>query len=214
MLYYLNPGFMLVAFLASIALFFQRQTRYLKLFPYFLLLNVVAEAIEDYLAFHFKSNLFIINPFTVLTFCFYFFVLYQIINNPAVRRVIIWLLCLYPLAAFINIFFIQGMGVFHTVTYSIGCLLVAAICIFYFLELFQLPHSVNLMRQPAFWICSGLLFYFSCSFPIYGFNSYLEHHADKVTIRHLIILLTLLNVFLYSSFTIAFLCRLRTRKSM
>lgn len=215
MLFYLNPASMLLAFVTSLTLYFQpNNAPYLRLFPFFLLLNLVVEVIAEYLGLHHKHNIFLYNPFSVLTFCFYFYMLYRIIHNSKFRKIITWLLWIYPLVAFINIFFIQKITVFHTMTYSLGCLLIVAICIYYFLELFRLPHSVNLLRQPAFWICTGLLFYFSCIFPIYGFNSILTSNATPATIRSLIILLTLLNVFLYSSFTIAFLCRLKTRKSM
>ncbi|HZE85428.1 MAG TPA: hypothetical protein VE035_14030, partial [Puia sp.] len=143
----------------------------------------------------------------------YFFALYRIIHNPTARKFILYVLCIYPCIALINIFFIQKIDVFHSITYSLGCLLIVAICIYYFFELFRLPHSVNLLRQPPFWICSGLLFFFTCIFPVYGFNNLLGGFA-RVIIKNLVFLVALLNVFLYSSFTIAFLCRLRTRKSM
>ncbi len=62
--------------------------------------------------------------------------------------------CCYAL---LNIYFVQ-VNVFPPTTYSLGCLLIVGICIYYFYELFHLPSSVNLLREPAFWICTGLLF--------------------------------------------------------
>jgi hypothetical protein len=213
-LFYLEPVFIIIALLASLTLYFQPNTVfYLRIFPLFLLLNASVETVADYLAFHGKHNIFLLNPFTVTAFCFYLFVLRQIIRNSKARKIILHLLWIYPVLALGNIFFIQKPTVFHTMTYSLGCLLVVAVCIYYFLELFQLAITVNLLRQPAFWICSGLLFYFTCTFPIYGFNSLLEK-ASLTTIQNLMIISDFLNVFLYSSFTIAFLCRFRIRKSM
>ena len=215
LLLYLIPSSMLMAFLASLTIYFRRNAEpYLRMFPWFLLLTVVVEIFENYRASYHINNLFLANPFSVLTFCFYFYTLYLIIRNKLARKIIRVLIWLYPVIAFFNIYFIQKAGVFHTITYCLGCLLVVAICIYYFLELFRLPYSVNLIRQPAFWICSGLLFYFTCIFPMYGLNAIVASNVTRAMMKTLIFLLTLLNVFLYSSFTIAFLCRLKTRKSM
>jgi len=212
--FYLIPVFMGIAFLASLTLFFQRDTEpYLKLFPFFLLLTLTVEIIGATMVLHIKNNLILSNPFTVLAICFYLFILHQFTHSRKVRKIILYLICIYPAVAFFNIFFIQKMVVFHTMTYSLGCLLIVALCIYYFFELFQLTHTTNLLRQPSFWICSGLLFYFSCSFPLYGLNNLVTKTASPQTIRNLIFVFNLLDVFLYSSFTIAFLCRLRIRKS-
>jgi hypothetical protein len=54
------------------------------------------------------------------------------------------------------------------------------------------------------------LFYYTCSFPIFGLLNFLSSNPIGKNIQIIIILL---NVFLYSSFTIAFLCRLRVRNS-
>jgi hypothetical protein len=110
-----------------------------------------------------------------------------------------------------NIFLLQKFQVFQSITYCLGCLLVVAACIYYFWELFQSKNYVKLTGEPAFWICSGLLFYFACSFPIYGLINFISDLGQKVF--HMIeIILDFLIILLYLSFTIAFLCRLRTRK--
>jgi hypothetical protein len=77
--------------------------------------------------------------------------------------------------------------------------------------LFQ-TQTVNLLRQPAFWICTGLLFFYTCSFPIYGLFNYLNR-APLIIKKNIGVIILLLNVLLYSSFTIAFLCRIRVKNS-
>lgn len=206
--------FISIAFLASLTIYLQRKAPgYLTFFPFFLLINVIVESISVYLVLHQKYNIFLLNPFTVLSICFYLFTLRGIIHNMRVKKILLYLVLIYPVVAFFNIFFLQKAAVFHTMSYSLGCLLIIAFSIYYFYELFQLTGTVNLLRQPAFWICTGLLLYFACSFPLYGFNSFLNTSQSPVLVRNLILLFNLLDVFLYSSFTIAFLCRLRIRKS-
>ncbi len=65
------------------------------------------------------------NIFTMLEFVFYFFVLYQIIQNKKAKRIIFHISWIYVLLFLINITFIQKITGFHTMTYSLGCLLIA-----------------------------------------------------------------------------------------
>jgi hypothetical protein len=203
-----------IAILVGLSIYFQPDTDiYLRLFPIFLFLTEVIIYIATYLSAQHENNIILYNFFGSFEFCFYFFVLYRIIQKRLAKKIIFYILCIYPLLALINIFFIQGLTSFQSITYALGCLLIVTICIYYFLELFQLEHSVNLIRQPAFWICSGLLFFYACSFPIFGLANFLRS-LPYVILKNLSTIIDLLNIFLYSSFTIAFLCRLRIRKSM
>jgi|SRR6218665_250108 len=212
----MNPLFIYfigVSFLASLTVYiFNRPAPfYLKLFSPFLFATICVELYGLYLSDHGKPNVILYNLFSVFEFCFYLFILSLVISNITVKRVIYVTIIAYAAGAVINIFFIQGTKTFHTITYSIGCLLVVTFCIVYFLELFRLPKSVKLHNNPAFWICSGLLFYFCCGFPLFGLINYLVTISDLL-IRNFFLISTILNITLYSLFTIGFLCRLRTRK--
>jgi len=202
-----------IAFLSSITIYLLKDRQaYLRYFPLFLLVVCIEESVSFYRqSIHVLNNLFYYNPYTILVCCFYFMTIYWIIRSKKVKKIIILLVILYPVVAAINILFIQK-NTFHTITYSIGGLIIVALCVYYFFELFQTTTNVNLLRQPSFWICCGLLFYYSCTFPLYGFNNLLAS-ASLTVIKNLIFVFQILDVLLYLSFTIAFLCRLRVRKS-
>ena len=205
--------FVVISFLASLSVYFTSKNDYfyLKLFPPFLLATIIVESLSTYLASIGKSNLFIYNFFTVFEFCFYLWVISLIISNKQVKKITKGTALLYMLIAVINIIFIQKMKAFHSVTYAFGCLLIVAFCIYYFFELFKLSKSVKLKNNPAFWICSGLLFFYCCGFPLYGMINFLSG-ISKLIIRNFLSIIIILNIFLYSLFTIAFLCRIKTRK--
>lgn len=208
----ITPLFELICFIASLTLFFQRGIpKYLKTFPFFLLITINVE-ITSYVLIKNKMNvtmLFIV--FTAFEFVFYLFIISYCIYNIKVRKLILWLMAIYPILVIINRNFIQVKS-FHTITYSIGCLLVVAACIYYFFELFQFTHSVSLVKEPAFWICSGLLFFYCCTFPLIGLWNQLRGLPD-IILRNLNGILQFVNVLLYSLFSIAFLCRIRFKKS-
>lgn len=209
----ITPLFELICFLASLTLFFQGTVPwYLKTWPFFLLITINVE-ITSFLLIKNKANvtmLFIV--FTTFEFVYYLFIISCCIYNVKIRKLILWLMAIYPLLVFINRSFIQVKS-FHTITYSIGCLLVVAACIYYFFELFQFTNSVSLVKEPAFWICSGLLFFYCCTFPLIGLWNQLRGLPD-IILGNLNAILQLLNVLLYSLFSIAFLCRIRLRRSL
>lgn len=202
-----------LSFLASLSMAFRRDAPpYLRFFSLFLLATGIVELTASYLFVHRRNNIVMYNLFSVVEFLFYFFVLYQAIHNRKAKRIVFHISWIYLLLCSINMAFVQKIIAFHSMTYALGCLLIAAVSIYYFLELFQLEHSVNLAREPAFWICSGLLFYYACSFPIIAFSNFLNN-LPGVILRNLATIVNLLNVFLYSAFTVAFLCTIRVRKS-
>ena len=213
-LYYFSPIFAAIAFLASLTIFWgQRNPRYLKTFSFFLLVNLITETISAVQDAYVINNLLFVNLVTVFDSTFYIYFVRDIIRSTLVKKILLYCLIIYPAIFLVNTLLIQGSVVFHSMTYALGCLLIVLSCVYYFWELFQQPDSMNLSRQPVFWICSGLLFYYACTFPFYGTTN-LVSALPKVILKNLLLIFVLLNILQYLSFTIAFLCRLRNRKSM
>ncbi len=206
--------FIVVSLLASLGAYFRGEKEgYLKSFPVFLFISIVVEIVAYLLAAKIRANTILYNCFGIFEFVFYFFVLHEVVHNEKAKKVIFHISWVYVLLVILNFIFVQKITGFASMTYALGCLVIVAVCIYYFLELFQVSRSVNLLRQPAFWICSGLLFFYVCTFPIFGLLNFIDSFPYIIK-GHLSGILNLLNVFLYSSFTIAFLCRARMKKSM
>lgn len=203
--------FIALCFLVSLSVFFTQKTPYfyLKLFPPYLLLTVISETLGSYLGSIGETNIQLYNFFSTFEFCFYLWIISLVIRDRRWIRSIRISIPIYTLIAVTNILFIQKMKTFHTMTYAIGCLLIVFFCIYYFFELFRVPKSEKLLKNPAFWICSGLLFFYCCGFPLYGFlNSW--SNISKLVLNNFGTIVSILNFFLYSLFMIAFLCN-RTR---
>ena len=212
-LFYIIPIASLITFLASLTIFLRPgANQYLKFFCLFLFFNLLLDTATSYYAWLGINNLFLNNLDTLLVISFELFLVRQIVASPKAKKIFLYILLTYPVLSVINIFLVQTSDVFHTMTYSLGSLLIVAACIYYFWELFQQKYSVNLTRQPGFWICSGLLFYYSCTFPLLGLSNLLQAYP-KVILQNLLYILILLNIFLYLSFSIAFLCRLQTKST-
>jgi len=213
-LYFISPLFAGIAFLAGLTIFrAKRSPTYLKVFSIWLGVNLVTEIISNYQSSHRINNVIFVDLITVFDFAFYLYLVREIIRSRRVRMILLFCVIIYPAIFVVNILLIQGSVVFHSMTYALGCLLLICSCVFYLWEMFQQTYSVNLARQPEFWICCGLLFYETCTFPFYGTTN-LVRALPMVILRNLLLIFELLNILLYLSFTIAFLCRPRNRKSM
>lgn len=204
--------FEILSFIISLTLYFQKNTSpYLKLFPPFLFLTIIVEILAIEFGKRGGGNILLYKVFITVEFEFYLFSIRSFIQGTKAKKVLLYTLYLYPVMALFNIYFAE-VNSFHSITYSIGCLLVISACIYYIFELFRLPKFVNLSREPAFWICSGLLFFYSCSFPLFGLINYLFNVSGALR-SNLSFILALMNVLLYSLFSVGFLCRIKFRKS-
>jgi len=200
--------FELVAFVASVSLFFQKGTpRYMKTFPFFLLLTLVIEFVgwQMQTVKAREKSIWLYNFFVIVIFDYYLFILKNFIRNIKVRQVISFFLCMYPVIAIVDIFYIQKHE-FHSFTYAFGCVLVVAGCIYYYLELFRAPKFVNLIREPAFWITAGLLFFHCCTFFFFSLINMLFKDSKFLLSANTILKFVLF--LFYLLFTIGFLCRL------
>ncbi len=88
----------------------------------------------------------------------------------------------------------------------------AVFCIIYYYRLFDNLPIVNLRREPAFWIITGIFFCMSLNIPMFAFYNYLK---SRISSNNLMLLksigafgYTLMHVF----FIKAYLCSIRLQK--
>lgn len=213
-LFFIDPIAEAICFLISLTIFFQAEAeRYLKYFSVFLFFNLLLDVDTYYTAYYQINNVVVNNIDSLVVISFELYLLREIIAGRKAKKVFLYVFLLYPLVTLLNIFLLQRIANFHTMTYCLGALLIVTGCIYYFWELFQQKASVDLVRQPAFWICSGLMFYYTCTFALYGLVNFISNLPRKV-IETLLTILVIINICLYLAFSIAFLCRLKTKRSM
>ncbi len=208
----LDMVFMITCISAGLFLFFQKGTPFhFKLFPFFLLFSLIIEIIAGYLINIGKHTTELYNIWDIIYFTFYIYLMSNIISEEKARKICHKMLLGFIIFAILNISFFQQINTYNSVTYAIGCLLIVALSVYYFYELFRLKQYLVLTREPSFWITTGILFYFPCSFPLVSSANFIQN-IPNISIESLQSLLLLMNILLYSLFTIAFLCRIKIRK--
>ncbi|PVD49540.1 hypothetical protein DC498_24410 [Terrimonas sp.] len=206
--------FILLASLAACRFYFEKRISiYLYLLSPFLLLTFLVEIIALWMGYNARPNVWLYNFFMIIQPVFYFLLVRNVIRNKRMRSFLLFVSWLYPLFVIINIFFLQPRkDQFVSISYATGTLIIVLSTIFYFYELFTSDKYINLARDPFFWICSGLLFFYSCGFPLFALNNFLSS-SSNIFIKNYTSIISLLNILLYSSFIIASLCRIRIRNS-
>jgi hypothetical protein len=203
----------------SLSVYFQKSTPlYLKIFPVYFLGALTAALREEWLGQHGQYNTGVANVWGIIEFCFFFFVLREIIVGVKIKRIILFVSIVFALFAFINIFFIQKNVGFNPVNFTIGCLITVLACIYYFIELFQKTEAESLSRLPAFWIASGILFNTILSFPLFALITFLQistkvNKATQLLYRNIDSIVNITVLLTMLLFAIGFLCRFRIRKS-
>ena len=204
---------MSISLLLSFLLLLKKITPlFFKTFSPFLLLSIIVELIGAMLIRDGKSTTPLYNIYTTLEVVFYLWILLNILQGKLLKKILICCIIIYPAISLIDIYFIQGIEHFHSTSYSLGCLLLVLFSILYFFQLFARPSAIRLTREPSFWICTGLLMFYSISFPLFAFANFMTTFPN-ILAKNLQNILIVLNVLLYLLFSIAFLCKIRIRKS-
>lgn len=204
---------LLGSLMSALAYFRKGTPVFLKLLPVYLLVTFIVEFIGGWRNDQGKVTVMLYNVFITIEFVFYFWMLRYMVRNHFAKLILLHSLWLYPLLVILNKLFLQKGLQFHTITVCLGCLLIVMATVTYFFELFQFDKPVDLVREPSFWICSGLLFFYACTFPLYALVNFFKDPSN-IIIKNIASIFAVVNILLYSSFIIAALCRIRTRKSL
>lgn len=202
-----------ILFLISLTVYFQNPAPfYLKIFPVYFILSFIVGLVEASLQKHGKYNSGIYNVAGTIEFCFYFFVLRELLLNVKIKKVILFLIFFFPIFAFINLYFQKKVG-FNPVNFTFGSLLTVSLCIYYFVEVFQRADTQSLSRLPAFWITTAIFFAIVLTFPFYSFVSFITKMPDLIY-KNIVLIFYVINILVAILYSIGFLCRIKIRKSI
>lgn len=203
---------LIVAIIIGILRYNKSNHLYFRLLPLFLLLTLLVELLSQLMHHTKNGNVFIYNLFTILEFTFLSFVFWSIIPNPQAAKQIRQFSFILPAICLCNVFFIQGVNTFHSYTYMLGCLVMIFYSIIYFYQIFNSSQRFDLLREPAFWISIGVMFFYISSFSVFGLLNNISK-LPNILKYNLQKILYVVNAFYYTLFIIAFLCQFKITKS-
>ena len=160
-----------------------------------------------------NSNLYITNITEIGNFLFYSIFLYNLLNNQSFKKIVSTLIPLTLFCALINMVLIQGFWKLDSITILLQQAVIIVIVCLYFYELMNsIEDEVSIVKLPAFWLNTGLLFFCLSNFLFFSsfaFMAYRDSYKYLILVR---VIANVANVILYSCLSFCFLCFNKTTK--
>ncbi|TXK33748.1 hypothetical protein FVR03_18770 [Pontibacter qinzhouensis] len=133
-----------------------------------LTLTLVLEAYAAYLALQLTRNLYIYHLLIPLQYILLTLVYYFTLRQRTNRRLLLLSLPLYlVLVSWLTVRF-QGTGEYNSMARSFKNVLLSCWCLLYYRETYLGLYPRDLLREPMFWVTTGLLLYSLGSFFVDG----------------------------------------------
>lgn len=148
------------AFLVSLWCYQQIRDTPLKWFIPYLFFIVCVELVALYMMEVLKMhNVKLYNVTVPIEYIFYVYLFYRYLQGTMIKRVALILLIFIPSFSYLNLLFVEGFTNFSTTNLLVCSAIVVILCCAYFVDLFRGEEEIALLREPMFWITTGVLFF-------------------------------------------------------
>lgn len=184
--------------------------RYFWLYPLVNIIVLIPHFCGTYFGLFISFTIALNNFSVIFHFSFLSFFIIRILPQKNEKKILIILYSIF--LVFISFFIIKEPFNQGGPAFSISSLGLSIFCIFYYFQLFKNPPVLNLRKEPAFWIISGVFFAMCIHSPI---NAILLYLQNRLPYSYYILLLDL-SIFslsiMYLSFIKAILCTIQQKK--
>lgn len=140
----------------------------LKLWFCFLIYSFLNECIGRYIIEIYSVRTYrLSNTWFILNSLFYLLFYYFLINSILKKRVILWLIGIYVVIVFCNLFYLDFSKDYFPTSWIAGQLFIVIAVIMYFLELLNSDAILNIQKSMFFWISLGVLFFNIILIPVF-----------------------------------------------
>lgn len=151
------------------------------------------------------SNLWIYNAFTPIRHLFFSVFFYKLLHSPHLKKVIRWSAYCFIILAAINYFQIQTPHQVNTYSIIAANTIIIVFVLLFFRQALNESEVVRLGRSAEIWILLGAFAYYSGTLPFFMFFDYLVSVNSPVSLSYFYIN-DVLNLIMYTFYSIAFLC--------
>lgn len=154
--YYFEIG----AFAVSIIFIKNIRDKPLRWFIPYLLLMICTELTGRYISKGLgQPNSWLFNISIPVEYLFYGILIGSLCLTKIYKKIIFFLSVLFGMFVLINLFFIQGLIDLNTYTLKTGSCMMIFFSGLGLVDLFKNDAHETLLRNPLFWICTGILFF-------------------------------------------------------
>lgn len=158
------------------------------------------------------QNFWLHNPYLIISFIVYILYFKWHISRKKIRKLIDKVLLLYVIICIANLIFsdvfLQSNSV---VTYLLGSFILLGVIFYYYFEILLSSKILNIKRKISFYISFPALLFFLTTTPLIIYFEYFNNKSPEfVELSQMVLII--MNIFMYSSYSIAFLSLANKRK--
>jgi hypothetical protein len=172
---------------------------------------LITLSVETFAHFWMRENTWLFNIFIGFEFIFYFWLYSGQIESRLLKKTFLLFIPIFVIVALLNIFFYQGLYKFNTYTHSFGSILISVCAISYYKQLLNNDSPQPLTKVPMFWIGTGLLVFYACNIFFTGLFHYILSVSMSLATQ-LFTIVQILNIIMYSLFTVGIVCSAMRQK--
>jgi hypothetical protein len=164
-----------------------------------------------FLLYPLKLFFIIQNILFLLDLLFWYIFFFILLTDKKTRDILFYLFLITLFIALYMLFFSKAdKNNLHIV--ALGSICKSVYCIIFFYKLFKNLFYQRILKEPAFWIVSGLIFYSSLSLPFYTLHSYLKSKFSLLISYNIFSISNMLIIIMHLFFIKAYLCTIRVYK--
>lgn len=153
----------------------------MKIIFYFLLLDGAINLLSVILGLFNIHNLWLLHVDTVLEFLLLAWFYQQVLRETIVRKVIKYLMFIFPVLCVLNFLFLQNINHFNTNTKPAEALIIMACSLAFFAQTTDVENNIKWGANPLNWVNTGILLYFSGALFIFSFSNIAATHMATAT---------------------------------
>lgn len=182
----------------------------LALIPTIIYWNEALHSLKDTFLY---SNFWLYNPYSIINFVVYILYFNWNLSNKRIKRIINKLLILYVVICITNLVFSDVFFRSHSsLTYLGGSFFLLGVIFYYYFEILLSNKILSIKREISFYISIITLLYFLTTAPIWIYYKYYTLESPEF-IELSSTILIVMNIFMYSYFSLVFLSLANKKKS-
>jgi hypothetical protein len=205
---YIYLATVFVAFLSSLMSFRLNLPVHLKFFSALLGLTFLVELFASVIlrfVLGVKNNHWVYNAFMLVEFPAYGYYFYRIIRIESLKKAIRFFLIVFPVFWIITVLFQIGIRNWNSYVITVGSFFTVLFALMYYYQLMSASEMVTLRMLPEFWIATGMVIFYLTALPYFGMLNFLIRNYSTLA-TSLLGVVKVMNILMYSFFTIGFLC--------
>ncbi|MDP4261151.1 MAG: hypothetical protein Q8941_01355 [Bacteroidota bacterium] len=164
---------------------FGKKPRYVRMVILLMILWFFTSAVAIYLVKYggLTNNLFVFHISTPLEYVILSMLFRDVIVNKAIKRIILLSVPFFVALSVLFSVFIQPVDTNNSNIIIIESVILVFISLFFLREILLLQQVTVLHRFPMFWICVGILFYYTGNLVIEGMLNYMIRQSMELARR-------------------------------